>query len=102
MLFQCNAPSQTGNDTLNASNQHNKIRNENYSNLCSDDRANEKLPHSNVIDLMEKQIEIIGFCCIGPESLTHFHFFTRVLRGTDKRPRKMWRIWLVQMSPQRI
>ena len=55
-LFQFHAPSQAVNDALSATNQHNQISNESDSNLCSDARANEQLPYSNVMDLVEMPI----------------------------------------------
>ena len=76
MLFKFATPSKKVNNTLNAPHQDNQIINENYSNSCSDILSNEKLQHSNGIDLVERPSKIIGGHCIGPASVTNLTYFT--------------------------
>ena len=68
--------------------QNNQISNERKSNLCSNVLPNEQLPHSNVVELVERPSEIIGVYFIGLSNVSNLTSSFRALRGTDKIPKK--------------
>ena len=87
-LFQLTTPPQTNGNDLSQNIKNSESSNEIDSHWHNAIVENEQLPHSNTVDLSERQSEVIGGLCIGPATMSNTGPLTKTLRAKDKRPRK--------------
>ena len=87
-MFKLTTPPQTNGNDLSQNIQNSESSNEIDSCWHNAIVENEQLPHSNNVDLSERQSEVIGGLCIGPATIMNAGPLTKALRSKDKRPIK--------------